>query len=275
MTENMELLKLRVLLCLLRSSGDDCTVTGIARTLNKEKYAISRAITALEKEDHISRTDGRKPILTPAGREAARYYAERVQISLDHLLYEGVDLESARQDALYLARYCSDGTMEMVRDMGRRLRMKYELRSSRRFGGAAVCWLLRDGSYEIPYIIYREQVSGGTNISVANEGFDHPCVLNVKDGVGTVHLRSVSMSRLIPGEDRTIEEKIRGMKYFDKGRFVAAEIYGDVFSFPAEVLDFLNYGSGAGQILHGSVCLQIECPAGFGGRSQVIFTMLL
>ena len=30
-----------------------------------------------------------------------------------------------------------------------------------------------------------------SNISMANEGFDHPCELVVRDGVGIVHLRAV------------------------------------------------------------------------------------
>lgn len=275
MIENAELLKLKVLLCFHQSDAADCTVTGIARTLNKEKYVISRAITALEKENYISRTDGHKPVLTQAGHDAASYYADRVRICLDHLLYEGVDLESAKQDALYLARYCSDDTMEMVRDVGARFRVKYELRGRHQFSGGAVCRLLRDGSYHLPYMIYREHVSGGTNISAANEGFDHPCVLNVKDGIGTVNLCAVSMSRKLPGDSKIATAKIRSMKYFDNGRFISAETYGDLFSFPAEALNFLNYGNGVGQILHGSVCLQIEYPMAFGGQSEVIFTMLI
>lgn len=274
MQENAEMLKLKVLLCLYHSDAEDGTVTGIARTLNREKYAISRTITALEKERFVARSDGRKPVLTQAGRDVAAHYDERVRVCLDHLLYEGVDLENARQDALYLARYCSDETLGKVGDMGARLRVKYELRGRRQFGGAAVCRLLRDGSYHLPYVIYREHVSGGTNISVANEGFDHPCELHVKDGVGTIHLHAVGMNRRTPGDGKLVTAKIQSMKYFDNGRFVSAETYGDIFSIPADTLNFLNYG-GVGQLLHGSVCLQIECPMAFGGLSQVIFTLFL
>lgn len=273
--ENTEILKLKVLLCFLNSDAADCTVTGIARTLNREKYAVSRVLAALEKEHYIDRSDVRRPVLTQAGRDAASYYADRVRICLDHLLYGGVSLESAKQDALLLARYGSDDTMERVWSAESKCRTKYQLRSRYQFSGAAVCQLLRDGSYDLPYVIYREHVCGGSNISMANDGFDHPCVLHVKDGVGTVHLHAVSMSRRLPGDSRIVSAKIQNMKYFDNGRFVGAEICGDIFSFPAEVLNFLNYGNGAGQLLHGSACLQIECPMDFGGQSQVIFTMFI
>lgn len=273
--ENGELLKLKILLSLLQCNAEDSTVSGIARTLNREKYAVSRAAAALEKENSISRTDGRKLVLTRKGRDEAAYYAQRLQTCLDHLLYGGVSLESAKQDALLLARYGSDNTMERVRNAESKCRTKYQLRSRHQFSGAVVCRILRDGSYDLPYVIYREHVCGGSNISMANDGFEHPCVLYVKDGVGTVHLHAVTMSRQLPGDDRVVSAKIRNMKYFDNGRFVAAEIYGDLFSFPAEVLNFLNYGNGAGQILHGSACLQIECPMDFGGQTQVIFTMFI
>lgn len=272
--ENGELLKIKVLLSLLRADAEDATVTGIARMLNREKYAISRAAAALEKDNAISR-DGRRFVLTRSGRDAARRFDEQLKLCMDHLLYEGVNPESAKQDALCLAYYCSEDTLHMVRSVGARCRVKYELRSRRRFGGGAVCRLLDDGTYELPYLIYREHVSGGSNISFANEGFEHPCVLNVKDGIGRIHLHAVTMSRRMPTDGTMASAKIQNMKYFDNGRFVGAEIYGDIFSFPADALDFLNCGNGVGQILHGSACLEIECPMDFGGRSHVIFALFI
>lgn len=50
MEENAQMRNLRVLLCFLQSDPEDCTVTGISRTLHEEKYTVSRAMAALEKE---------------------------------------------------------------------------------------------------------------------------------------------------------------------------------------------------------------------------------
>lgn len=47
MKDNAEILKLRVLLCFWKLSPADRSVTGIARTLGKEKYAVSRAVSSL------------------------------------------------------------------------------------------------------------------------------------------------------------------------------------------------------------------------------------
>ena len=51
---------------------------------------------------------------------------------------EGVDLESAQRDSFYWALYCSDSTMEAVRAMEERYRVKYELRNQKQFRGSVL-----------------------------------------------------------------------------------------------------------------------------------------
>ena len=48
----------------------------------------------------------------------------------------------------------------------------------------------RDGQYLLPFIIYRENVKNGNNISMSNEGFTHPCTLSVTDGRGMILLKA-------------------------------------------------------------------------------------
>lgn len=139
MSASADILRLRVLLCFLKSDAADCTVTGIARTLNEKKYSISRALATLENEDFINRDDVRNPILTEKGYTTAVRYSERLEISLNHLLYEGVDIESAKKDAFYWALYCTDRTMDVVRATENRYRVKYELREQKQFSGDVLC----------------------------------------------------------------------------------------------------------------------------------------
>lgn len=139
MSASADILRLRVLLCFLKSDVADCTVTGIARTLNEKKYSISRALATLENEDFINRDDVRNPILTEKGYTTAVRYSERLEISLNHLLYEGVDIESAKKDAFYWALYCTDRTMDVVRATENRYRVKYELREQKQFSGDVLC----------------------------------------------------------------------------------------------------------------------------------------
>ena len=277
MPDTTDILRLRVLLCFLKLPAEDCTVTGISRTLNVEKYKISRTVIALENDGYIDRDDVRNPILTPAGYSEALRYSDRIDVTLNHLLYEGVDMENAKQDAFYWALYCSDKTMDAVRATEERYRVKYELREQKQFSGATLCKKLHDGCYQFPFIIYREQVKNGNNISMANAGFEHPCTLCIKDGVGTIQLRAQPLSAKSKANGRLMHGQVNSMKYFDSGRYISSEQSGNVLSFPADSLHFVNMGTGVGQVLHGSICLKMECSVGVlhMPESTAIFTILI
>lgn len=277
MANEPDVLKLRILLCFLQTEPNSCTVTGLARTLNEEKYTISRMLTSMERDGWVDRSDSRRPFLTEKGRTAAKRYSERISITLNHLLYEGVDMENARRDAFYWALHCSDKTMEAIRESEERYRVKYELREQKHFGGSVLCRRMRDGSYSLPFLIYREQVKDGNNISMANEGFVHPCTLVIRNGEGFIQMRAVSVSANSGLTGRRMRGKIKSLRYFDNGAFSSAEQNGDIFLFPAAALNFVNIGSGTGQILHGSVCLKMICSVGVVHmpESTAIFTMLV
>lgn len=276
MTESPGILRLRVLLCFLQKD-DACTVMGISRTLKESKQNISRSMIALEKDGLLDRSDPRNPLLTELGLLKAKYYAERIEITLNHLLYEGVDIESARRDAFLWALYCSDKTMEAIKATEERYRVKYELREQKQFSGKKLCKLLKNGIYQFPFLIYRENVKRGTNISMANEGFEHPCTLYVDNGEGWIQLRAQPISAKSASSGKLLRGRAQSMQYFDSGRFIDAEINGNVFSFPAEALHFVNMGSGVGQILHGSCSVKMECSVGLihMPESAAIFTILI
>lgn len=190
MSKSSDILRLRVLLVFLREDADICTVMGIARTLNETKQTISRIIISLEKEGLINRNNQRHPFLTDVGRQTALMYEERIGISLNHLIYEGVSIESAKSDAFRWALYNTDETMEVIRSAEEQYRVKCELRTQSNFNGTELCKKLKDGDYRFPFIIYREHVHNGNNISMSNSGFEHPCVLSVRSGEGTIQLKS-------------------------------------------------------------------------------------
>lgn len=277
MSNSSDILRLRVLLCFLKSDVDDCTVTGISRILNEEKYVVSRAMAALEKDDFINRDDVRNPIITEKGYKAAVKYSERIEVIMNYLLCEDVDIESARNDAFNIALYCTDKTIDVIRETEECNRLKYELRDQKQFSGATLCKKLREGSYKFPFMVCREHIENGSNLSMANEGFEHPCNLYVKNGVGQIQLRSKQMNVKSKIDGSLIAGKVKSMKYFDSGRFVSAESNGQVFSFPAEAIRFMNVGFGSGQVLQGSIFLKIECSCGdsYMPESTALLTILI
>lgn len=277
MTNEAEVLKLRIILCFYQAGEEGCTVTGISRTLGEEKYKISRAMNVLEKEGVVDRTDTRHPRLTEHGKILAAKYSERMDITINHLLYEGVDAQNANQDAYYWALFNSDKTMDVIRSSGEKYRVKYEMRNQSSFSGETLCKKMKDGIYQLPFLIYREKFRGGSNISMANNGFEHPCTLSIENGVGTIRIHAVEMEVKSPRTGIKMTGKVKHLKYFDGYEYINAESYGDVLSFPASVLNFVNIGSGMGQILHGSVCLKMSCTAGIMHmpESIAIFTLLI
>lgn len=277
MLNSPEILRLRVLLCFLRAEEKDCTVMEIARTLRTEHYSVSRAMKALEKEGLISREKPRKLCLTEKGRILAEKYDERIHITTSHLLYEGVHMESAAKDAYYWALYNTEETMEVIRSAEEKYRVKYELRDQKQFGGDMLCKRLKDGEYSFPFIIYREHAREGSNISTSNERFEHPCVLSVRDGVGTLSLRALDTLVLSSDSGKMVRRQIENLKYLEYGSDINADRSGNVLFIPASALQFKNVGDGMGQILHGQVCMKIRCTEGTKSlpESKVIFTIFI
>lgn len=277
MPESLDILKLRVLLCFLNEDPKTCTVTGLAGVLGEGKQKVSRMLMALERKGLLDRSDPRRPCLTEAGRARAAYYEERTNVVLNHLLYEGLDIDNALHDAYAWALMSSDEGMALIRSSEQRYRAKYELRRQNAFDGAELCRRLGDGEYRFPFLIYKEYVSGGTNLSMSNEGFTHPCTLAVSGGVGMVCLRPVDLSARSQMTGREMNGRVRRLMYLDGDTFAPAYDDGSMISFPARTLHFLNIGSGMGQILHGSVCLRMQCSVGTKHmpESTAIFTILI
>lgn len=260
MAESAEVLRLRVLLSFY--SDENSTVTGLARTLGEEKYTISRLLSTLEEEGLVDRSNNRHPKLTSEGMEAAEKYATRVETMVNYLLYKGVGMEDARPDALKMALHLSDQTMEMFKSDEEMSAVKYEFRDRRKFSGSEFIAKLPDGNYKIPFIIYREKANNVTNVSMANEGFEHPGILSVTDGVGTIQLHATSLNARSAKTGAAMKGKVKTLRYFDSGDFISAEYSGDIVSFPAESLQFYNMKPGFSPVLHGTLPVKITANVG-------------
>lgn len=277
MPESPEILKLRILLCFQNEAPSICTVTGLSRLLDESKQKISRAFISLEKEGLIDRSDNRRPVLTEKGKCKALYYEERTDIILNHLLYEGLDMDNAEHDAFAWAMFSSDAGFEMLKNSEQRYHAKYTLRKKTHFSGEVLCSYLKDGEYRFPFLIYREHMSEGSNLSMANEGFEHPCSLVVKNGKGVIRLKAVDVSFKSLATGREMNGKVRDLRYMKNGEFYPAAEDGESLSFPAEALSFINMGTGIGQILHGSVCIRMRCSVGTKHmpESTAVFTIIV
>lgn len=276
MLESVDMIRLRTLLCFLNEE-EDCNVTNIARTLGVEKYLISRVLVALEKDGLVNRSNPRMPVLTMQGKQKAEMYASRVKVTTNHLIYEGVNIKDAREDALVWALYGSDEALKVFYSSADIYQIKYEMRDQKNFSGETLCKKMEDGIYEVPFLFYREHIQENNNLSMANMGFHQPCILHIKDGKGTIqlHIKEVVRKSFVNGNVQS--GHVRNFKYYQDGYYTSAEVSGNILSFSASALNFINIGTGVGQILHGSVCVEMECTVGdaYMPRSKAIFTIML
>ena len=162
MPETLEILKMRVLICFLNENARICTVTGLATMFGEGKQKMHRIFATLEKEGLLNRSNPRSPVLTELGREKAHYYESRINIVLNHLLYEGLDMDNAEHDAYAWALFSSDKGMEIIKSSEQRYRAKYELRKREQFDGTELCKHLHDGEYRLPFLIYKEHMTAIT-----------------------------------------------------------------------------------------------------------------
>lgn len=262
MPESLEILKMRVLICFLNENARICTVTGLATMFGEGKQKMHRIFATLEKEGLLNRSNPRSPVLTELGREKAHYYENRINIVLNHLLYEGLDMDNAEHDAYAWALFSSDKGMEIIKSSEQRYRAKYELRKREQFDGTELCKHLHDGEYRLPFLIYKEHMTDGNNLSMSNSGFEHPCILTVANGEGTIQLRPKEIWARSQMTGQEMIGRVRMLMYWDGMTFKNAETVNGMLTFPASTLSFLNIGSGMEQILHGSVCLKMQCSVG-------------
>ena len=274
MAASADILRMRVLLCFWNGTK---TVMAISRELDEEHYTVTRAIKGLEEEGLVLRSGARQLELSAEGQQLAKRYVERMSITVNHLLYEGVDMASARHDAYYWALYNSDETMAVIRAGEELCRVKYELQECGSFTGSTLSKMLGNGVYRFPFLVYRETAKRGDIISMANNGFEHPCVLSVRDGVGVLQLKAVDMSARSGKTGFSMKGHVTKLSYYKDGRYVAAEFNRQLLCIPADALNFRTVGEGIGQILHGQVCLRMQCSVGaiHMPESTAIFTLLV
>jgi Mn-dependent DtxR family transcriptional regulator len=277
LAETPDILKLRILLCFQNEISSVCTVTGLSKMLGEGKQKISRELIAMEKEGLLDRTDNRRPVLTEAGRKMASYYEERTNTILNHLLYEGLDIDNAEHDSYIWALFSSEAGYEIIKNSEQRYHAKYSLRKRRSFNGEVLCSYLKDGEYRFPFLIYREHMVNGKNLSMANEGFEHPCSLVIKDGKGIIRLKPLEISHESLSTGMMMNGKVRNLQYRDRDNFKPAQEDGEYLCIPVDAVSFLNIGSGIGQILHGSVWIKMRCSVGTKHmpESEAVFTLII
>ena len=278
MPEELSAFQVQLLLYYGEAKPPKRTVTEAARYLGVNKWTVTRALDGLERLGLAERLENRKTALTVPGKRLAEEYGRRMKTLRQYMQYQDIPPDQMEYNALRaLTAGFTDTFLDRLAEQEGRMRLKETFAGRKNFSGQEVCAFLEDGSYEFPFIIYREQIQDHRNISMANQGFEHPCRLLVKERRGQVCLTSRMVSAESAASGRPMEGRVRGMAYLAQGVFQPAKVEGRYVYFPADALHFLSMGKGRDTLLHGSVCLKMQCSVGdmHMPESTAIFTMFI
>ncbi len=278
MPETLTPFQIQLLLYYLEAEPKKRTVTDSARILGTTKWAVTRALDALEKQDVVERQENRKTVLTASGKKLAEKCRGQMKILEQYMQYQDIPPVQIKENALRaLSAGFSDEFMDRLAEQEGRMRLKEIFAGHRNFHGGDICNYLKDGSYYFPFIIYREQIKNHNNLSMANRGFENPCELIVKDHEGLVYLAVKTVSAESMSSGKKMEGRVNKMQYLYDGEFRDGGIDGRYVYFPVTALNFIAMGKGRDTLLHGSVCLKMQCSVGdmHMPESTAIFTMFI
>lgn len=263
MPETLTPFQIQLLLYYLEAEPKKRTVTDSARILGTTKWAVTRALDALEKQDVVERQENRKTVLTASGKKLAEKCRGQMKILEQYMQYQDIPPVQIKENALRaLSAGFSDEFMARLAEQEGRMRLKEIFAGRRDFHGGDICNYLKDGSYYFPFIIYREQIKNHNNLSMANRGFENPCELIVKDHEGLVYLAVKTVSAESMSSGKKMEGRVNKMQYLYDGEFRDGGIDGRYVYFPVTALNFTAMGKGRDTLLHGSVCLKMQCSVG-------------
>lgn len=97
---------------------------------------------------------------------------------------------------------------------------------------------------------------------MGNQGFEHPCEWIVKNHKGMIYLTVRVVSARSAMDGKTMEGRVNRVQYLLDGEFRDAGRDGRYVYFPVTALQFISMGKGRDTLLHGSVCLKMQCTAG-------------
>ena len=216
--ENLTPFQIQLLLYYLTAEPSKRTVTDSARILGTTKWAVTRALDALEKQDVVERQENRKTVLTVSGKKLAEKCRDQMKILAQSMQYQDIPPAQIKENALRaLSAGFSDEFMERLAEQEGRMRLKEIFAGHRDFHGGDICNYLKDGSYYFPFIIYREQIKNHNNLSMANRGYENPCELIVKDHEGLVYLAVKTVSAESMSSGKKMEGRVNKMQYLYDG----------------------------------------------------------
>ena len=140
MPETLTPFQIQLLLYYLEAEPKKRTVTDSARILGTTKWAVTRALNALEKQDVVERQENRKTVLTASGKKLAEKCRGQMKILEQYMQYQDIPPVQIKENALWaLSAGFSDEFMARLAEQEGRMRLKEIFAGHRDFHGGDIC----------------------------------------------------------------------------------------------------------------------------------------
>ena len=266
-------IRIKILFILLHNTKKGITAAMIAQALGVSKSTISRALEYFQKEKIVQKE---KLQLTMLGDKTVAKYWEQKD-SLLAWLTDNVDMNriEAEEEAIGIVLNTKEKTLDAfisTLEKGKRNCVLCEMDG---FCEKCIDYLLDDGEYDISFTIYKESKTKHMQVSMANDGFIHPGLLIVTNGIGIIRLESKKVVRSVPAAKGLFSGRVDDVSYMQNHQYVNAVHEGNIWKVPVSCMKF-TYNKGE-RILMGSAVLKFSCTVGkiHMPESTAVFTITL
>lgn len=248
--------KLSYLIFLYQYKDKNYTITRLSQEIGVSKSTFSRVLGTFYQEGLL--IEKGKGVLSSKGCKLASEYLKEIN-ELSRWLKCTLDFtdQEAKQEALTLVATLSLTMRKKLISNINKNNMFNLISNIKEINGDMLSINLDDGQYPFAFTIYKVDK---TEISMANDGFIHPGILEVKKGQGNLILRPREIERESKNKKMILRGKVATLKYqVEEDYLECLTIRGD-YIIPINKLRF--YYSKEERILYTSIKIKVKATVG-------------
>ena len=226
--------KLAYLLFLYKQKETNCTVTRLAEEFGVSKSTFSRVLNIFYHENLIIQKG--KGILSTKGEKLAKnYFKDIAEIKLWLKNISNLSDEEAYQEALTLVLVLSNKTRyNLISDLYKK-KLFEKIDKIKSISGDMLTVNLEDGKYQFAFTIYK---LNKLEISMANDGFVHPGILEINNGKGNLILFPKVIEHESLLGNIILKGQVESLKYMLDQEFISSQNIKNSYIIPIDRLKF-------------------------------------
>lgn len=244
--------KLTYLLFLYKQKDMNYTVTRMAQEVGVSKSTFSRVLNNFYQEGLTSEKG--KGTLSIQGCDLASEYLKDIDKLLQWLKsVSDFNDDEAYQEALSLVLVLSSSARKKIISNTSKELLFELIDNVKEISGDMLSANLDDGQYPFAFTVYKTNRIG---VSMANDGFYHPGILNIKMGQGKLVLKPKEVERESMMGKIILKGKLESLKYFENKKFICCEVIRGDYIIPISQLRF--YYSKEERLLQTSIKIKVK-----------------